>query len=307
MKIMGVKLSMTTAHRAQADGQTERQNLVLEDALRCMVSYSGANWAKLLATVEYAHATSVNASTKLTPFEIDTGRKVSNLIAHEHKSYQVGEEQLPISEFAARFAKDRNELVLRARDNLMQAQAQQKKYYDKKRQSISFKVGDWVLLDTKNLSLKTTTAHTDLNKAKLAAKKIGPFEIIAMISDNVAKLKLPRAMKRVHPTFNVDLLSHYHPNVSEFAGRPIPKASPIILQEDTGDELHIVEKLLQRRQRNRQVEWLVKWHDLPKCDSTWEREKTIRRVSHWKQLVQDFRSYQREVKSGGMSRSGERH
>ena len=39
MAVMGTKLSMTTSHRAQADGQTERQNLILEDALRCMVSY----------------------------------------------------------------------------------------------------------------------------------------------------------------------------------------------------------------------------------------------------------------------------
>ena len=37
MTTIGVRLSMTTAHRAQADGQTERQNLVVEDALRCMV------------------------------------------------------------------------------------------------------------------------------------------------------------------------------------------------------------------------------------------------------------------------------
>ena len=43
MTMMGVKLSMTTAHRARADGQTERQNLVLEEALRCLVSYSGEN------------------------------------------------------------------------------------------------------------------------------------------------------------------------------------------------------------------------------------------------------------------------
>ena len=39
MAVMGTKLSMTTSHRTQADGQTERQNLILEDALRCMVSY----------------------------------------------------------------------------------------------------------------------------------------------------------------------------------------------------------------------------------------------------------------------------
>ncbi|GLE04636.1 hypothetical protein PINS_up013606 [Pythium insidiosum] len=50
MKVMGVKLSMTTAHRAQADGQSERQNLILEDALQCMIA----------------------GPTKMTPFEIDT-------------------------------------------------------------------------------------------------------------------------------------------------------------------------------------------------------------------------------------------
>ncbi|CAI5716085.1 unnamed protein product [Peronospora effusa] len=116
MNIMGVKLSMTTAHRAQADGQTERQNLVLEDALRCLVAYSGENWVKLRGTVEYAHATSVNASSKLTPSEIDTGRKVSNLISHEYKEYD-GLGPQPISEFASKFAKDRQDVVRKARKN----------------------------------------------------------------------------------------------------------------------------------------------------------------------------------------------
>ncbi|ETL27059.1 hypothetical protein L916_19359 [Phytophthora nicotianae] len=37
MKVRGVKLRMTTSYRAHADGQMERQNRVLEDALRCMV------------------------------------------------------------------------------------------------------------------------------------------------------------------------------------------------------------------------------------------------------------------------------
>lgn len=40
-KIVGVQLKMTTSYRAQADGQRERQNLILEDALRYMVSYHG--------------------------------------------------------------------------------------------------------------------------------------------------------------------------------------------------------------------------------------------------------------------------
>ena len=122
-----------------------------------------------------------------------------------------------------------------------------------------------------------------------------------MIDPNVAKLKLPRNLKRLHPSFNVDLLYAYMPNASEFAGRPIPKAAPIILEADTGKELHIAETLLRLRQRSCQVEWLVKRHGLPECDSNWEREKFIRHGSHWQQLVQDFRDRQGEVKSGKMS------
>jgi transposase InsO family protein len=57
MRLMGVQLKMTTSYRPQADGQAERQNRVLEDALRCMVSVHGSNWSSLLSAVEFAHAT----------------------------------------------------------------------------------------------------------------------------------------------------------------------------------------------------------------------------------------------------------
>ena len=109
-----------------------------------------------------------------------------------------------------------------------------------------------------------------------------------MINPNVAKLKLPRKKKRLNSSFNIDLLSPYKPNAFEFAGRPIPKAAPVILEPDTGEKLHVVERLLRRRQRSRQIVWLAKYHGLPECDSTWERERSIRHVSHWKQLVQEF-------------------
>ena len=162
---------------------------------------------ELLGTVEYAHATSVNASTKLTPFEIDTGRKVSNLIAHEYKYYD-GMDLQPISEFTSKVAKDRQDLERKARGNLVQAQERQKKYYDSKRTSLTFNVGDLVPLDTKDLPLRTFNAHIDLKKAKLTAKKFGPFEIILMINPNVAKLKLPQNITRLSLSFNVEYSIH---------------------------------------------------------------------------------------------------
>ena len=69
------------------------------------------------------------------------------------------------------FAKDRQDLVRKAREILEQAQERPKKYYDYIRLSLTFNVGDLVLLDTKNLPLKTVNAHIELKKSNLAAKK----------------------------------------------------------------------------------------------------------------------------------------
>ncbi|KAF1327470.1 Retroelement pol polyprotein, partial [Globisporangium splendens] len=301
-KLVGIKLSMTTSHRAQADGQTERQNLVLEDALRCMVSYHGDDWVSHLGTIEFAHATLVNESTKFTPFEVDTGRKVRNLIAQEFGVDEGNFEPVNIAEFAKNFAEKCQQVVKLAQENLKQAQERQKKYYDRKRREVEFNTGDLVMLDTKNLPLKTVAQSTSLQKAKLAAKKVGPFKIDSIVNKNVARLVFPPNMKRLHPAFNVELLSHYVENPTKFHSRPIPKAAPVILGDETGEALHVVEALLRSKTHNRQRMWLVKWLGYPAHESTWEYEKNIRHVSHWNRLLQEFQDSQREVKSGGMSR-----
>ena len=64
MTTIGVRLKMTTAHRAQADGQTERLNLVVEDVLRCMVSYHSTDCTEHLGSIVYVHTTLVSASTE---------------------------------------------------------------------------------------------------------------------------------------------------------------------------------------------------------------------------------------------------
>ncbi|POM62321.1 Retroelement [Phytophthora palmivora] len=277
MKLVGVKPSMTTAHRAQADNQTEHQNLVLEDALRCMVSYHGDDWVTHLGTIEYANSTLSKTSTKMTVFEVDTGRKVSNLLTERMKELSDG----ILAEFANNSARERQEVVEQPQVNLKHAQERQKEYYDRKRRQEVFKEGDVVLLDTKNLPLKTVNKNTELKKATLAAKKFGRFVIERMMNDNVAKLILPVTMKRLNPAFNVALLSHYLTNRIDFPNRLIPKAAPINLDDETGEELYINEKLLKQRTRRRKREWLVKRHGLPEHEATWEREANIKHVSHW--------------------------
>uniref|UniRef100_A0AAV1U320 Chromo domain-containing protein n=1 Tax=Peronospora matthiolae TaxID=2874970 RepID=A0AAV1U320_9STRA len=84
-----------------------------------------------------------------------------------------------------------------------------------------------------------------------------------MINQNVAKITLPRALLKLHPSFNIDLLSHFVPNPVRFNSRSAPESVPVKLDEATGDELHIVEALVKKRMVSRQPEWLVRWHGLP--------------------------------------------
>jgi len=105
LKTMGIKLAMTTAHRAQADGQKGRQNRTLEDSLRCLLSYNGNDWSKYLPLIEYAQATLSNTSTQFLSFQIDAGRILRNLPASR-------------SEFINKMLSERENIIKQVQHNL---------------------------------------------------------------------------------------------------------------------------------------------------------------------------------------------
>ena len=76
------------------------------------------------------------------------------------------------------------------------------KYANRKRIDHSFKVGDRVLLPTKNLKLESGS-----NTRKLHPKYCGPFKILRQISPFKFKIDLshPLLAKGVHDTFHANL------------------------------------------------------------------------------------------------------
>ena len=55
-----------------------------------------------------------------------------------------------------------------------------------------------------------------------------------MINKIVAKL---RNLSKLHPSFNIEWFSHFVPTPVRFSNRPVPKAVPVILEEETGSEM----------------------------------------------------------------------
>ncbi len=72
--LCGTRLDMSTPYHAQTDGQTERINRWLEDALRAYVNAQQEDWDQKLASLEFAYNDKVQASTGFTPFYLNTGR-----------------------------------------------------------------------------------------------------------------------------------------------------------------------------------------------------------------------------------------
>ncbi|GMF33034.1 unnamed protein product [Phytophthora fragariaefolia] len=70
-RLLGTKLSMSTADHPQTDGQTERVIHVLEDTLRSVCAEAPRNWSDMLPMVEFALNNAVHASTGFTPFYLN--------------------------------------------------------------------------------------------------------------------------------------------------------------------------------------------------------------------------------------------
>jgi hypothetical protein len=72
-KLCGTQLRMSTAYHPQTDGQTERANRTLEDVLRHYVDDKQDDWDEHLTAAEIAVNSSVQSSTRFTPYYLNYG------------------------------------------------------------------------------------------------------------------------------------------------------------------------------------------------------------------------------------------
>ena len=136
----------STAYHPQTDDQTERVNQALEQYLRCYVDYNLSNWLDLLPSAEFAYNNQAYKEIKESLFYLEYGR-------HSRAGPILVKESLQ---------KDLNDLTYKRQEALEQTKAaltltaeRMKWYYDKKVQSVPFKVGDKVLLNLKDYQIRS--------------------------------------------------------------------------------------------------------------------------------------------------------
>jgi hypothetical protein len=250
MKTLNIKQSLSSAYHPQSDGQTERVNQCLETYLRSFSNYHQTNWAENLALAEFSYNSLEHRSLGCSPFEVSFGFNPPldvnlEMISEDHPSVKNFTEEIRLNQEVAR-------------QNLEFAQEDMKKFADRNRRLVDFKVGDSVFLDRKNIKTSRTSR-------KLDWKNFGPFNVVEKINDVAFRLQLPRSMGALHDVFHVSLLSPAHPN--PFEGRILPPPDPVEIDDELEFE---VEEILDSRIHRRRLQYLVAWKGYGPEVNSWE-------------------------------------
>lgn len=258
MRITGTQQKLSSAYHPETDGQTERANRVIQEILRNYVNPTSNDWDTKLSMVEFAMNNAYNASTQSTPFQLNSCRqpRLPPLLGLSSK--------VPA---ATDFCTALSEQIERAKRFIAQAQERYKHYADlSRRPNDDYKVGQKVLLNTKNLRFKHPAA------AKFVPKFLGPLTIAALVGDHAVRLQLPPQW-RIHDVFHVSLIKPYDASRDKSAA----PAGPIAFLD--GVPNFSIERILAHRDVKRggrtEREYLVSWSQSGPDANSWEPAKDL--------------------------------
>ena len=269
--LLGTKLRPSSAYHPQTDGQTEVLNKKIEEMIRAFVNYNQDNWDVHLPEFEVAYNSSVHSTTAFTPFYLTYGSEVRTIpIETVSSKNPEASNYLQVMQDATRTAKE----------NIKKANKYAAEYSNRKRSPCDFKIGDLVLLSTKNLKLDDAS-----NRNKLNMKYCGPFEITEAINDVTFRLDLTKPIldRGVHNAFHASVLTAYKDD-NKFGRSTKP---PVPLKFADGHEEYEIEKILNHRRRKNRIEYLVKWLGYPDHENTWLSEKDL---GNAQEVLQDYKS-----------------
>jgi len=227
-KMLGIESKLSTAFHSQTNGQMERINQELEQYLRIFIDHKQEQWPNWLGTVEFSYNNKAHSSTKMSPFKANYGQDPRIGFEMRKKGKYEG---------AEKFVTKMKEIQEEAKAALGKAQEEMKKYADRKREEVDeYKVGDLVMLSTKDLKYQMTSKRTE----KLTERFVSPYKVKKIILTNAVKLELPSTI-RIHPVVNVSRIRQY---IGQVKGQRKEQPAPVIIE---GEEEWKVERILNKQ------------------------------------------------------------
>ncbi len=198
-QLLGIKRIRTTPYHPQTDGVVERFNQTIKNMLKKFVSESGKDWDKWLPYLLFAYREVPQASTGFSPFKLLFAHHVRGPLDVLKDSWEANDKprKRNILSYVLQMREKLQQVSIIARENLRQAQAKQKAWYDRKARARVFQPGDQVLL------LLPTSEN------RLVAKWQGPFKVRRKVGPVDYQIEIPSRQQPLQ-VFHVNLLKKWH-------------------------------------------------------------------------------------------------
>jgi len=132
-EMLGIKSKLSMVFHPQTDGQTERVNQELEQYLRMFIDHRQEQWPEWLGTAEFAYNNKAHSSTKTSPFKANHRQDSRMEFKGRKKGKYAG---------AEKFVERMREIQEEVKVMLGKAQADMKKYANRKRSDVKgYKLG----------------------------------------------------------------------------------------------------------------------------------------------------------------------
>jgi hypothetical protein len=255
-ELVGIEQRLSTAFHPQTDGATERMNQEVQAYLRAFVTYAQYDWHKLLPTAMVA-INGKDSSLGISPFFLTHGY-------HPEPIQQVVEDQdaSPPARAAEEFVKRLHLAEEFAQAAMASAQQRMEDQANKKRsQAYSFKKGDFVWLNLRNIKTPQASRKLSWINAK--------YKVMEVPSPHTVVLDVPTG---IFPKFHIDLLKKAGTDPLPSQTQDDTQPPPLVPETSTGAAEYEVESILFARKKPRgrgfRREVLVKWTGYH--EPTWE-------------------------------------
>jgi len=196
--LLGIQMKLLMAYHPQTDGQIERINQELEQYLRVFIDHRQEQWLDWLGTAEFTYNNKIHTATKISPFKVNYGQDLRMGFEGRRKGKY---------EAAGKFVERMKKIQEEAKAVLGKAQKEMKKFANRRRrEEEEYRVGDLVLLSTKDLKWQMKGRRLE----KLTEHFVGPYKVKGIVSSNTIELELPKSI-RIYPMVNVSRVQLYKP------------------------------------------------------------------------------------------------
>ena len=273
-RMLEIESKLLTVFYPQTDGQIERVNQELEQYLRMFINHRQKKWPDWLETAEFAYNNKAHSSTKVSSFKANYRQDPKMGFEMRRKGKYKGVEKI-----MTRI----KEIQKEAKAVLGKAQEEIKKYADRKREEVDeYKVGDLVMLSTKDLKYQMASKRTE----KLIERFIGSYKVKKIILANAVELELPSTI-RIHPVVNVSRIHKYIGQVEE------QKKEQLVSVITEREEKWEVKRILNKQRIREKNKYLVQWKGFTAESDTWEGKENLENT---KEAIEEYeKEYKRNM------------